>query len=479
MVVTLAWLVLTLTAAKGTYGSSEMEPHLSEQTANPPAPFGALPSPRQVAWQDLEYCGFVHFGPNTFTNLEWGHGSEDPKVFNPTALDCRQWAKTFKAAGMKGVVLTAKHHDGFCLFPSAHSNHTVMQSSVKRDVVKELSEACKAEGLKFGVYLSPWDRNHPAYGTAEYNRVFEDTLREVLSRYGDVFEMWFDGANGEGPNGKKQVYDFPAFHKVVRELQPNAVMFSDAGPDIRWVGNEDGVAPETCWATIDRDRYVPGTPLFKELGEGKSGGTHWVPAECDVSIRPGWFYHAEEDSKVKTVDQLEYIFYRSVGHGAGMLLNVPPDRRGLIADPDIAALKALRSRLDTTFKTDLARGATVSSDVSRGTGFEASRVVDGRADTYYAAPDGALSAVLTLKLKHESEFDVIDLREFTKLGQRVTSFKVEAAFGDSWQVVASGTTIGRRKLVRVAPVKTTEVRVSVTGLACPTVSSIGLFRRQG
>ena len=352
-----------------------------------------------------------------------------------------------------------------------------MESSVPRDVVKELSEACKAEGLRFGVYLSPWDRNHPAYGTPEYNSVYMNTLKEVLSRYGNVFEMWFDGANGEGPNGKKQVYDFPAFHAVVRDLQPNAVMCSDAGPVIRCVGNEDGYAPEKSWASLDRDRYAPGTPLFKELGEGKALGTHWVPVECDVSIRPGWFYHAEEDSKVKTPAQLEDIYYASVGHGAGMLLNVPPDRRGLIADPDIAALNGFHARIAATFKTDLALGAKVVSDVVRGKGFEASRVSDGKDASYFAAPDGVLSAVLTLTMKQESTFDVVELREFIPLGQRISSFTVEANIGGTWSVIAKGTTVGRKKLVRFDPVTATSIRVSVTGLACPTLSTVGLYKR--
>jgi alpha-L-fucosidase len=271
------------------------------------------PSLRQLAWHKLETYGFVHFGPNTFSGQEWGNGKENPNVFNPAQLDCNQWVSAFKAAGMKGIILTAKHHDGFCLWPSKFSQHTVSQSPFKRDVLKELAEACKKQGLKLGVYLSPWDRNHPTYGTAAYNDTFVGMLDEVLTQYGPIFEVWFDGANGEGPNGKRQVYDWKRYIDTVRKHQPNAVIFSDAGPDIRWVGNEQGVAPDTCYATLNRDRYTPGTSLYKELGEGVANGTHWVPAECDVSIRPGWFWRATENGRVKTGAQLEDLYYQSVG----------------------------------------------------------------------------------------------------------------------------------------------------------------------
>jgi alpha-L-fucosidase len=237
----------------------------------PPAPLLPVPTPAQLAWQRMEMNAFVHFGPNTFTGEEWGSGREDPRAFNPTALDARQWARTFRAAGLRGVIVTAKHHDGFCLWPSRESTHTVARSPWRNgegDLLRELSDACRAESLGFGVYLSPWDRNHPTYGTPEYNQVFARMLEEVLGRYGEVFEVWFDGANGEGPNGKRQVYDWPLFISTVRRLQPEAVIYSDAGPDVRWVGNERGEAPLTVWSIIDRDRYIPGTDLSHELGEG-------------------------------------------------------------------------------------------------------------------------------------------------------------------------------------------------------------------
>jgi len=395
------------------------------------------PDPRHLPWHRMEYYGFVHFGPNTFTDREWGEGREDPKVFNPTQMDPRQWARTFKQAGMTGVIITAKHHDGFCLWPSKYSTHTVAQASVKRDILKELSDACRAEGLKFGVYLSPWDRNHPTYGTAEYNRVFANMLEEVLTQYGEVFEVWFDGANGEGPNGKRQVYDWKLFESVVRKHQPKAVIFSDAS-DIRWVGNERGIAPETSWSMLKKDRYFPGTPLHAELGEGQRDGTHWVPSESDVSIRPGWFYHASQDGQVKTPEQLMDIYMKSVGRNSNLLLNVPPDRRGLIHENDVAALLGFRKLREATFGRELAKGKTT-----------------------FAKP---------------LEFDRIDLREDIRQGQRVAKFRVEAEIDSKWQKIADGTTIGNRRILPIAPVAATGVRVIVEDqLAPPVMLPIRLF----
>lgn len=302
-------------------------------------PLGPLPTKSQLAWQNMEMNAFVHFGPNTFTDVEWGGGNEDPNLFNPTALDCGQWVRTLKQAGFKGVIITAKHHDGFCLWPSKLSTHTVAFSKWKDgkgDVLKELSQACRHYGLKMGVYLSPWDRNHPTYGTPAYNQVFVGMLKEVLTNYGPIFEVWFDGANGEGPNGKNQVYDWPLFHATVRKYQPNAVMFSDAGPDIRWVGNEEGHAGLTSWSMIPSGRYHPGTALYAELSEGSASGDLWVPAECDVSIRPGWFYHPHEEDKNRTPDNLLNLYEASVGRNSLLLLNIPPDRRGQFTAGEIS-----------------------------------------------------------------------------------------------------------------------------------------------
>ena len=391
-----------------------------------------LPDPRQLEWHKMETYAFVHFGPNTFSGNEWGNGKENPNSFNPTNLDCGQWVRTFKKAGLKGVIITAKHHDGFCLWPTKFSTHTVMQSPCKRDILKELSIACKKEGIKMGVYLSPWDRNHPTYGTDQYNDTFDGMLHEVLTNYGPLFEVWFDGANGEGPNGKRQVYDWKRYIATVRKLQPNAVIFSDAGPDIRWVGNENGMAPATCWNTINRDRYVPGTPLYKELSEGTEDGANWVPAECDVSIRPGWFWRNTEDVKVKTPAQLEELYYNSVGHGSSFLLNVPPNEKGLISDADIKALNGFHERISKTFEKNLVI-----------------KVDDPSSSFPY-------------HLNVATTFDTIEIGEDLSKGQNVTEFTVEAEINGKMTAIASGTSIGNKKLIRLNPVTTKTVAINVT-----------------
>ncbi|KKN19421.1 hypothetical protein LCGC14_0945840, partial [marine sediment metagenome] len=314
----------------------------------PPAPAGPLPSERQLAWQQLEYYAFIHFNMNTFTNMEWGTGAELPKQFDPSELDAEQWVKVAKDAGMKGIIITAKHHDGFCLWPTKTTEHSVKNSpwkDGKGDLIKDLSEACKVNGLKFGVYLSPWDRNNKDYGKPEYVNAFHEQLRELLSNYGDIFEVWFDGANGGtgyygGANEERKIdnktyYEWDEATKIVRELQPEAVIFSDAGPDIRWVGNEEGYANETNWSIMRRDEIYPGWPRYKELRSGHEDGTHWLPAEADVSIRPGWYYHPAEDHQVKSLPQLLDIYYRSVGRNASLLLNLPVDNRGLVHETDV------------------------------------------------------------------------------------------------------------------------------------------------
>lgn len=446
------------------------------QTAAP-APLLPIPSPRQLAWHRLETYAFVHFGPNTFSGKEWGEGREDPKSFAPTALDVEQWVKAFKAGGMKMVILTAKHHDGFCLWPSKYSTHTVAQTDHKRDILRELANACRKHGLKLGVYLSPWDRNHPTYGTPEYNNIFVKMLEEVLTGYGTIDEVWFDGANGEGPNGKRQVYDWPRFIETVRKHQPGACIFSDAGPDVRWVGNEAGHSAPTCWAMVKKDRYVPGTPHYKELTEGAEDGELYIPAEADVSIRPGWFYHADQDSKVKSRETLIDLYFRSVGQNANFLLNVPPDRRGLLHENDVAALAEFGSFIKGLYSRDFARGAKVTASVSRGRGFEASRVVDGRDDTYWAAPDGTVSGTLELEMRPQT-FDVVMLQEVMALGQRIRRFSVEARIDGGWREIAKGTTVGWKRLLRLpAPITASAVRVRVEDArACPTLHTVGLLK---
>lgn len=320
-----------------------------------------VPTASQLAWQNMEYYWFVHFGPNTFTDKEWGLGNEPEDAFNPTNLNCRQWCRLAKAAGAKGIIITAKHHDGFCLWPSKFSTHTVKESKWKNgkgDVLKELSQACKEYGLKFGVYISPWDRNHPAYGTAAYNDVYVEMMKELFKNYSPIWELWWDGANGEGTNGKKQIYDWKKFKETVRTLSPNTVIFSDVG-DVRWVGNENGIAGKTNWNLLNTDGFQPGSgaPPTDTLNSGNVAGKNWVPAECDVSIRPGWFYHKEEDEKVKTPQQLFNIYLKSVGRGANMLLNVPADRNGLITSYDSAAVIGFKKLRDESFKNNLLKNA--------------------------------------------------------------------------------------------------------------------------
>ncbi len=378
----------------------------------PPSPIGPLPTERQLAWHELEFYGFLHFGINTFTDKEWGYGDESEALFAPTALDARQWARVARDAGMKGLIITAKHHDGFCLWPSRLTEHSVARSpwrDGKGDVLRELADACREYGLKMGVYLSPWDRNHADYARPEYITYYRSQLRELLTGYGTQFEVWFDGANGGdgyygGARERRRIdnrtyYDWPNTWDIVRQLQPGAVMFSDAGPDVRWVGNESGVAFETSWYGLDRAATYPGDANYsKTLAPGRADASDWVPPEVDVSIRPGWFYHAAEDPKVKTVERLLTIYHQSVGRGANLLLNIPPDRRGLIPDIDAERLRSFRQALDAIYRTDLAAGAKAAASSVRGgaPAFAAARVNDGKADTYWATDDGVTSGSVTL-----------------------------------------------------------------------------------
>lgn len=462
-------------------------PHDSARVG-PPAAVEPVPTPRQRAWHDLEFTGFIHFGPNTFTDREWGHGDEPQDLFNPTALDASQWVKVMKDAGMKGVVITAKHHDGFCLWPTRLSPHSVARSpwrSGKGDVLRELSDACRAGGLKFGVYLSPWDRNNPAYGTGEpYNEYFRAQLREVLAGYGEIYEVWFDGACGEGPNGKRQVYDFPSFERVVRELQPNAVIFSDVGPDIRWVGNEQGWAGETCWGMLDARGHGRGSdnpPPTRSLNEGDEHGESWIPAECDVSIRPGWFYHAHEDDKVKSPEQLLDLWERSVGRNANLHLNFPVDRRGLIHEHDAAAVRALRASIDATYgdgtNQALRRSARASNERGGDAAYAAGLAVDGDRLTYWATDDDVRAASIEIDLDPTRTFDRVVLSEPTWLGQRIRRFALSVPDAAGWRRIGEGTTVGRKRIVRVEPVRAPRIRVEVLDArACPLLTEVAVHR---
>lgn len=388
--------------------------------------FGPTPTKQQLAWHEKEFYLFMHFGPNTFTNLEWGKGSEDPNVFNPTAIDCNQWASIAKAAGAKGIIITAKHHDGFSLWPSKFSKHTVRESkwmNGKGDVIKMLSEACKKADIEMGVYISPWDRNHPEYGTAAYNDIYIQTMKELLTGYGNLTELWWDGANGEGPNGKKQVYDFTRFKDSAMSYQPNILIFSDIGPHIRWVGNENGLINETNWNLLDTAGFKrgEGAPANDTLNRGNFNGKNWIGAEADVSIRKGWFYHEEEDSTVKSGKTLFNLYLNSVGHGGNLLLNVPPNRKGLIAPQDSAALMDFRKIREAAFKTNLFKNAVIKNNKNE------------------------IEICLTTPVTINS----IQLQEQIKFGQRVIRFEIYAGDNEAdMKKIAGSTTIGRKKIVQ-------------------------------
>jgi alpha-L-fucosidase len=441
----------------------------------------------------MEYYMFVHFTVNTFTDKEWGYGDEKESVFNPTELDCSQWAEVAKAAGMKGIIITAKHHDGFCLWPSKLTEHSVRNSpwkDGKGDVIKELREACNANGLKMGIYLSPWDRNSAVYGTPEYLIYYRTQLRELLTEYGDIFEVWFDGANGgDGYYGgsretrridNKTYYDWPNTHKIVRELQPKAVMFSDAGPDVRWVGNEQGMGSLTNWCLLKRDEMYPGGNFAHMLGEGQEDGNHWVPAEVDVSIRPGWFYHKQQDSLVRSPENLMGLYYSSVGRNSNLLLNIPPDRRGLLNENDVKSLIAFRELREKEFETDLANGKKASATSQRGKGYEASNVNDGNPETYWATKDHQTAGDIIIDFGTETEVNRIVLQEYIRLGQRVQEYKVEALKDKEWKPVVDGTTIGHKVIRKFPVVTTSKIKVIISkSKACPVISNIQLFRAPG
>jgi alpha-L-fucosidase len=459
------------------------------------------PSPRQRSWQQLEFIAFIHFGVNTFMDREWGQGNEDPAVFNPTDLDARQWVRVIKDAGMKMLIVTAKHHDGFCLWPSSYTDHSVKSSPWKNgkgDVVGEVAQACRESGIKFGVYLSPWDRHEKSYGDSQtYNEHFRNQLRELLTNYGDVAEVWFDGAYGEGPNGKRQEYDWQSYYKLIRELQPHAVI-AIMGPDVRWVGTESGYGRETEWSVLPGvaqnlnaiasssqqnpvdGAFVPGDLTGEDLGSREkirnATSLVWYPAETDVSIRPGWFYHESQDELVKTPEKLVDIYYSSVGRNSVLLMNIPPDKRGRISESDIKALKGMRKTLDQTFGTNLTTGARViASNERRGHG--AASIIDRNAESFWTTEDGVESATLEIQLARTLTFNRALLQENIAVGQRVEAFRFEAWTGKTWREIASGTTIGYKRLFCFSSVRAARVRIVIErSRTNPTISSFGLFK---
>jgi len=460
----------------------------------PPAPLLPIPTEQQLAWHEMEQYAFVHFGINTFTDKEWGFGDEKESVFNPTAMDVKQWTKTIKEAGLKGLVLTCKHHDGFCLWPSQNTEHSVKNSPYKGgkgNVVDEVEKACRADGLKFGIYLSPWDRNRADYGSPSYIEYYRNQLKELFAAHKPVFEMWFDGANGGdgyygGANEKRKIdgktyYDWPTTMKTIRGLESNVIFFGDKG-DSRWCGNERGYVGETNWCLFDYDS------IFYSMNEkdriaymncGDKNGQQWAPAEVDVSIRPGWFYHAREDSLVKTPKQLFDIYLSSVGRGANLILNIPPDRRGLVHENDVKSLRGWKKLIDEAFANNFARGCKVIADSYRGKSrqFAASNLNDDNKETYWATDDGVLKGSIEFDLDNPQIIKYIVLQEYIRLGQRVGKYNIEAWKDNTWQEVAVGTTIGHKRILRLdKPVATQRLRINIKdSRACPVISNVEIY----
>ena len=458
---------------------------------NLPKPYGPTPSPRQLQWHSMEFYGLVHFGMNTFTDREWGTGDESPGLFNPTAFDARQIARVAKEAGMGCLILVCKHHDGFCLWPSRFTEHSVKRSTWKQgqgDVVREFADACRAEGLKFGVYLSPWDMNQRDYGRPEYVGYYRNLLRELLTNYGDIFIAWFDGACGGrgyygGAPGERRVdsqtyYGWADTWSLVRSLQPGAVIFSDAGPDVRWAGDERGYVADPCWATISLAGCYPGMTNIGALGSGQRWGTNWVPAECDVPLRATWFYHAAENRRVKTPAQLLDIYYRTVGRGAGLDLGLAPDLRGLMPDMDAAALREMGRVLRLTFATNFAARATATASNTRGNekAFAPGNAIDGSLDTFWANDDAITNSELLVDLGAKATFNVVRLREYLPLGQRIDAFALDEWQEGNWREFARGIGVGSQRLLRVHTTTTDRVRLRITqAAACPALAEFALY----
>jgi len=421
-----------------------------------------LPTRQQLDWHEQEFYLFMHFGPNSFTNKEWGEGTEPEDIFNPGELDCRQWCRIAKESGAKGIIITAKHHDGFCLWPSKFSKHTVRESKWKDgkgDVLKELSQACREFGLRFGVYISPWDRNHPDYGTERYNSVFIGMMKELLQNYGTISELWWDGANGEGPNGKKQVYDWKRFEATVRQLSPRTLIFSDIGPDIRWVGNENGIAGDPNWNYLDTTGFKrgAGSPPLDTLNHGNYNGKLWIPAECDVSIRPGWFWHEEENAKVKTPSELFSIYLQSVGRGANLLLNVPPNNKGLISAEDEAALLGFKRMRDASFANNLLKDANIYYQFSRNdlTSQDLTiRSLDSNASAYTANLRNFI-----VEVPRPTKMNCIILREGIQSGQTIRKFRIVLYNGRQAVGEIKGSSVGRKRILTFATATVTSFNV--------------------
>lgn len=463
-------------------------PALSQVKA--PQAYGPVPSENQLRWQEMEYYAFIHFSINTYTDMAWGKGDEDPKLFNPTDLDCRQWARICKEAGMKGIIFTAKHHSGFCLWPSKYTDYSIKNipwRNGQADIVRELADACKEYGLKFGVYLSPWDRNHADYGKPAYITYFRNQLQELLSNYGDIFEVWYDGANGGsgyygGANETRKIdaktyYDWPNTYKLVRQLQPNIVIWNDGGDraDLRWVGTEAGYVGETNWSLLNATGDVP----EEMLRHGVENGNAWVPGEVNTSIRPEWFYHEREDKKVKTLPQLMDIYYHSIGRNGTLLLNFPIMPNGLIHEKDEKVALEFAQAIKEAFAVNLVKKARVEASNVRGkrSTYQASKAIDGNQESYWATDDGVQKGSLTIHFAQPTAFNRFLVQEYIRLGQRVKAFTLEAWVNGAWKEIAKETTIGYKRILRFPTVEATKLRFSITDAkSCPLISNIGVYK---
>lgn len=473
----------------------------AQKTVEAPAPYGALPTQNQLEWQQNNIYAFIHFGLNTFTDKEWGYGDEDPALFNPKDFDADQIVKSIAQGGFKGIVLTCKHHDGFCLWPTKTTTHNITKSPFrdgKGDMVKEIEQACRKYGLKFGVYLSPWDRNAPSYGSQEYVKMYRAQLTELLTQYGDVFEIWHDGANGgDGYYGgarerrnidRSTYYNWPSIWELERKLQPKALIFGDIGADLRWVGNERGYAGDPCWQTFTPESNIPGKApsngtIKSELStNGTRDGKYWMPAEVDFSIRPGWFWHANQNDKVRTALNLWDHYFLSAGRGASMLLNVPPDKDGLVYKTDSIQLKLFGDILKAAFANNLAKGATAKPSNIRGGDkkeYGPENLFDADQFTYWSTDNEIHTPDITIQLKGEQTFDIIQLKENTKLGQRIDSLVVDGWMDGSWKVLDGASSIGSNRLIRLpSKITTDKLRIRIIASpVCPALSEVGLFNQ--
>ncbi len=454
-----------------------------------PEVFGPVPNENQMRWQEMEYYAFVHFSVNTYTDMAWGKGDEDPKIFNPTELDCRQWARICKDAGMKGIIITAKHHSGFCLWPSEYTDYSVKNipwRDGKGDVVREMADACKEYGLKLGIYLSPWDRNHPDYGKPEYITYFRNQLTELLTNYGPIFEVWFDGANGGsgyygGANETRTIdrttyYEWSNTYSLIRKLQPNIVIWNDGGDrgDLRWVGTEAGLVGETNWSLLN----AKGEVEWGMLHWGLETGDSWVPAEVNTSIRPEWFYHQNEDLKVKTLPQLMETYYHSIGRNGTLLLNFPIIPNGLIHENDEKVALELAKTVKEAFTVNLAEKAKAEASNVRGNSkeFGVEKAIDGKKDTYWATDDNVKTASLTIDFGKPTTFNRFMVQEYIRLGQRVKAFVIEAFVDGNWKELAKATTIGYKRILRFPSVQATQLRFTITdSKSSLVISNIGIY----